>query len=131
MNDIINYALAATLIAGLLISIFAYRIVGSSCTGTDAVRAGRGLLVLGAVLSAMAITQFMNGSDALLKHKGDLRQMFGGVCVLVSIVVIALASVVRSKCKDKDPKSTVKKDSDYLIGFGALGLAGSAAVLFV
>lgn len=130
MNDIINYALAATLFAGLLISYFAYGIIGT-CTDTNAKRASRGLLVLGAVLSAMAITQFMNGGDALLKHKGDLRQMFGGVCALVSIVVIALAAVVRSKCNPTDTKSPVKKDSDYLIAFGVLGLAGSAAVLFV
>lgn len=128
MNDIITSALAATIFAGLLISYFAYKLVAGSCTG-DAQRAARGLLVLGAVLATMAVVQFMNGGDVLLKHKGDLRQIFGGVLALVSIVVIALAAVVRSKCGDKD--DTVKKDSDYLIAFGVLSLAGSGAVLFV
>ena len=127
MNDIITSALAATLFAGLLISYFAYKILGGTCIDKNAVRASRGLLVLGAVLSTMAIVQFMNGGDVLLKHKGDLRQIFGGVLALVSVVVIALSAIVRNKCDDK----TVKKDTDFLIAFGVLSLAGSAAVLFV
>ena len=137
----INYALGATLVSGLVVSGVAYSMAGAKvnkCKNSAAIHSQQGLLVLGAVLSTMAIVQFMNGPALLEKANAhELRMMFGGVCAVVSVVVIALGALIYDKCKPtgdktKDPNmldSKHKNEAIALIVLGVLSLGASGYML--
>lgn len=128
----INYALGATLVSGLVVSGIGYSLAESArkCASTPAQNAQQGLLVLGAVLSTMAVVQFMNGPALLEKANAqELRMMFAGVCAVVSVVIIALGALIYDKCKSKDLTGTHKNEAIALIVLGVLSLGASGYML--
>lgn len=132
MKDFATISLAVTLLAGLVIAGMGYSLQAkmSGCSDKNAQRAVTGLIVLGTVLSVMAIVQFMNGGDKLNKL-ADLRMMFAGVCAVVSVVVIALASLIYDKCKTEDKDTRFKQESIALIVLGVLSLGASGGLLYL
>lgn len=121
------------LIIGLILSVYAFKIDAkiAKCvdTGKSVTKASKGLIVLSVSMVAAAVTYLAGGCDSS-SSKQAIGVIFLGLLCGLGIVVVVLASIIRSKCSaDDDDAKAAKSDSDVLIILGVLAAMSSGGYL--
>ena len=107
-------------IMGLLLMIFSFDIdsrIKKDCESDDLRKANIGLMIIGTFFVAVASSRFYCMSTCSCTSSSDLSlEMYAGFIFLMSIVLVSLSSIIKSKFSKCDKKSSKSQSPDVLLG---------------